>query len=319
MRKIFVFFVVCFFALSGGKAQELEIYNNYLLNAFLQNPALSATQDFTSVKFNGRKQWFGFENAPVTATLNGHTGFRVGGRNSNNVLGVGGYLFSDQTDVLQRFGLQASVSYAFAVTRKARLSLGASFSASQYALDETGLEVFDSGDPLISGTVRTMYALPDIDFGAYFYTRNFYASLSLQLTKAPIRFNGELYAENPQNSSYFLHLGYKYDISREMVVEPSVLVKVTRNFPVQYDANLKFYYQNVWGGISYRTGNMFRAMFGVKFQRYYLGYGYDYSLTPIRSYHSGSHNIMLGINFGEKFPAKPGAVKCPGFLQQLGM
>ncbi|MBI4947369.1 MAG: type IX secretion system membrane protein PorP/SprF, partial [Bacteroidetes bacterium] len=53
-------------------------------------------------------------------------------------------------------------------------------------------------------------------------------------------------------------------------------------------------------GFSYRTDNSIIALLGVKYNIYYFGYAYDYTLSKISNYTTGSHEIMIGVNIGEK-------------------
>jgi len=40
-------------------------------------------------------------------------------------------------------------------------------------------------------------------------------------------------------------------------------------------------------------------MLGIKIKKYYLGYAFDYTMSNIKRYTSGSHEILLGINITE--------------------
>ncbi len=69
--------------------------------------------------------------------------------------------------------------------------------------------------------------------------------------------------------------------------------------PVQLDAGAKLTYKNmVWIGANYRSNDAVSAIMGYMFKNWLMfGYSYDYSITPIRKYNSGTHEIMLGLRF----------------------
>ena len=56
-----------------------------------------------------------------------------------------------------------------------------------------------------------------------------------------------------------------------------------------------------WGGFSYRTDDAVAVMVGVTLlKKLNIAYSYDYSITTIRKYNQGSHEIMLNYNFIKK-------------------
>jgi hypothetical protein len=52
-------------------------------------------------------------------------------------------------------------------------------------------------------------------------------------------------------------------------------------------------------GASYRSGDAIVGIFEYQVDRKLrIGYSYDYTLSELKSYSSGSHEIMLGYDFG---------------------
>jgi hypothetical protein len=68
------------------------------------------------------------------------------------------------------------------------------------------------------------------------------------------------------------------------------------------DGNLLFEYkQIVTLGVGYRTGDSFILM--TRFQlsnKFQLGYAFDVTMTDIKDYSKGSHEIMVSYRFGNK-------------------
>ena len=77
-------------------------------------------------------------------------------------------------------------------------------------------------------------------------------------------------------------------------------VKYKPNAPVEADFNLNVLLANIiWIGGSYRTQDAAVAMVEIQLTRKLrLGYAYDFTLTDVRDYSSGSHEIMLAYDFG---------------------
>jgi type IX secretion system PorP/SprF family membrane protein len=265
------------------------------MNGFLLNPAMAGTVSYVPVCLTVRQQWMGIKGAPQTVALSGHT---LLGRAE----GVGGYLFNDNYGPIMRTGMLASFAHHLRVGSKQKIAFGVSLSAFQYTLDETKLDFGDGvQDATVGAPSKESAFVPDANFGVYFYQdERFFAGASVaQLFQWNIKVGTT--NQNKMVRHYFLLGGYRFDINKDFKVEPSVLGKATESSPVQFDINCKGYYKkNYWLGVSYRTDNSIIALLGVKYQIYYFGYAYDYTLSKISNYTSGSHEIVIGVNIGEK-------------------
>jgi type IX secretion system PorP/SprF family membrane protein len=84
------------------------------------------------------------------------------------------------------------------------------------------------------------------------------------------------------------------------VLKPSVLIKYIPNAPVEADINLNVLLANIlWLGASYRTEDAVVAMVEIQLsKKLRLGYAYDFTLTDVKDYSTGSHEIMLAYDFG---------------------
>lgn len=303
MKKLIIIIAI---VVTGSllKAQQLPLYSQYMLNSFLINPAIAGSSDFVPIILTARSQWTGIENAPQTQAISGHT--RLGN------MGVGGYLFNDSYGPIRSTGLQASYAYhidlgAFGT----KLSMGVSASAFQYKLDKTDIVVSDVNDFLLNDS-RDKVLIPDANFGAYLYNKHFFAGVSgAQLFQYKVKFSNNPDQYSKVTRHYFATAGYRFIINDLFMVEPSVLVKTTEATPVQVDFNARAYYKsNYWAAVSYRTGDAAVAMFGVRYSRYIFGYAYDFTLSEIQHYTSGSHELMVGIDLGD--PDK--FIKSPRYL-----
>ena len=67
------------------------------------------------------------------------------------------------------------------------------------------------------------------------------------------------------------------------------------------DINMNFLFKNVlWLGASYRSTDILVLMLEVNATRYLrIGYAYDYTFSDISIFTSGSHEIMLSVDFGK--------------------
>lgn len=294
MKKLIYLAAFVILGISSAYTQQLPLYSQYMMNGFLLNPAMAGTVSYFPVCLTVRQQWAGIKGAPQTVALSGHT---LLGRAE----GVGGYIFNDNFGPIMRTGLLASYAHHIRIGSKQKLAFGVSLSGFQYTLDETKLTLEDqTPDPSFS-TQKESSFVPDANFGAYFYSEDkYFAGLSVaQLFQWNIKVGTA--NQNKLVRHYFLLGGYRFDINKDFKAEPSILVKATESAPVQMDINCKGYYKkNYWFGLSYRTDKSVIAMLGLKYNIYYFGYAFDYTLSKISNYTNGSHEIVIGVNIGEK-------------------
>jgi type IX secretion system PorP/SprF family membrane protein len=102
--------------------------------------------------------------------------------------------------------------------------------------------------------------------------------------------------------NFFLTGGYKIELTPDWTLEPSAFIKASDMFlnSLQFDLTARVYYQDdYWAGISYRTNDAIIALMGVKYNRFYFAYAFDFTLTDIRTQSYGTHELSLAVKFGE--------------------
>jgi type IX secretion system PorP/SprF family membrane protein len=89
-------------------------------------------------------------------------------------------------------------------------------------------------------------------------------------------------------------------VNPDVVLKPSVLVKYVQNAPVEADFNLNVLLANVlWIGGSYRTQDAIVGLVELQVsKKLRIGYSYDFTTTEMKNYSQGSHEIMIGYDFG---------------------
>jgi len=71
------------------------------------------------------------------------------------------------------------------------------------------------------------------------------------------------------------------------------------------------YNNKFWGGVSYRVLGDISILLGVYYKDFKIGYSYDMNAGPMKSYSSGSHEIMIIARFSKN---KNGNLKSPRFF-----
>jgi type IX secretion system PorP/SprF family membrane protein len=320
-------YMMCFWS-TQLKAQQLPVYSQYMMNAFLLNPAVAGHEGYTAINVTAREQWLGLKDAPSTYAVSAQTRLlrnsfisrsssirkrkRVMTRSGR--VGYGLYAYTDMAGAFNRTGFQGTYSFHIPM-KSSQLSFGVSLTGFQFRIDENKMKLLDADDQLLLDTKKSAM-IPDANFGAYYSNAHLYAGISaMQLFQSPLRLGGDKNGPGFRMlRHYFVTTGYRFEISKDLLVEPSFLFKTTEQFIAQMDINVKVYFQeNYWAGISYRTGGSYSIveetmngkgsalilMGGLRVDRYYFGYAFDYNFNAIGARTLGSHEIMAAVKFGD--------------------
>jgi type IX secretion system PorP/SprF family membrane protein len=99
------------------------------------------------------------------------------------------------------------------------------------------------------------------------------------------------------NNNYLLTGGCLFWITNNFKLKPSTLIRYYPQSPVQYDLNLNailFKDGLLWLGASYRSKEALVALAEVQMgNKWRLGVSYDYSLGDIKTFTSGSVEVLL--------------------------
>ena len=295
MKKLSVIFTAFVLLGIGAKAQQLPLYSQYMMNAFLLNPAIAGSVDYFPVRLTARQQWVGINGAPSTQAISGHYLFE------NMNFGLGGYLFNDKFGPISRTGIQVCGAYHIELAGiDSKLGIGLALKAFQFKFDQSKLVTIEANDPAINHGIIPQI-VPDADFGLYLYNSKYFVGMAAtQLVQLNLNFGDSAVDKNQIIRHYFATAGYKFSLSDKFELEPSLLFKSTFTTPMQIDFNVKAYYdKSYWLGISYRSSKDIAVMVGVKFQKFYIGYAFDYTTSHIKDYSNGSHEILIGFNIKE--------------------
>ena len=317
-RIISVVFTSFFMAIT--LAQQVPMYSQYTMNGFLLNPSFAGRDGSTTLNLTVREQWLGLKNSPSTYAASFQTLLlrdsyiskstsvtrkkvrpTKGGR-----VGLGGYLFNDNNGIMHRTGLQMAYAYHIPMSTNNEgsnnLSFGLALNLYQHAILVDGLYIKDQDDPLLNVLDRRVF-IPDFNFGVNYTTARYYAGFAMtSLLRGAAAFADSASYKRSEIGHYYLTGGFKIPISSDWTIEPSAFLKTSDNFvkSLQMDLTARAYFKNdYWAGISWRTGDAIIVLLGLKYDRFYFAYAVDFTLTDIRRQSYGSHELTLGVKFGE--------------------
>jgi type IX secretion system PorP/SprF family membrane protein len=318
MRYVRSILLAVFFSLMLGVsyAQQVPMYSQYIMNGFLINPSYAGNDGYTTVNITARQQWVGFSGAPgtyaasfqtrilKTSYISKSTSVRrkmvrptKGGR-----VGLGGYVFDDKNGIVRRTGISGSYAYHIPIGQN-QLSFGLAATAYQYAIDLNGAILYDTDDEYLNNYDRVVF-IPDFNFGASYTTDTYYMGFSMtQLFRGMIMLGNSGNNARTELGHYFLSGGMKFTLpNTNWVIEPSALIKSSDMLfkAAQMDLTTRVRYkEDYWAGLSWRTGDAIILMMGLRYDRFYFAYAFDFTLTDIRKQSFGSHEITVAVKFGD--------------------
>ena len=289
---------------SSLKAQQLPMYSQFFWNDFVINPAYTGVTNSPRVQLGYRNQWGGFEGAPSTYTLGGHTLLK------NKKMGVGGMLFMDDAGgAVSQMGLMLNYNYILKLNEKSNLSMAVSGVINQYSYDGSGIENINP-DPSLSGNVKQIS--PDMSFGLL-YSLNDKLRIGFgvnQLVQSRLSKLNDLntlsLGENRLIRHYNLTTSYSFKLSESFDLDPYFLVRSAFIAPPLLELGAKGTLNDLlFFGLSLRHFESAIAMLGVNFKNTILAYSYDYNTSDISGYSNGSHEILLAYQFKQATTEPP--------------
>jgi type IX secretion system PorP/SprF family membrane protein len=318
MKILRIIAVVGFLAVMPGiSAQQFPLYSQYTMNGFLLNPSYAGSDYYTTFGLTVREQWLSLPNAPSTYAASFQTRIlndsyitkstavrkKIDRPTKGGRVGVGGYLFSDHNGIMHRTGLQLAYAYHLPIGIDQQLSFGISLSAYQYFVDIGGAVMPDDvQDDLLNNYDQVVY-IPDANFGVSYMTRNYYAGFAMtNLFRGTLMIGNGGENGRSELGHYFLTGGIRLYPGVDWIVEPSIMLKssdmVFKSFQVDLTGRV-YYKDDYWLGLSYRTGDAIVMLAGLKVDRFYIGYAFDFTMSEIRSYTYGTHELTVLARFGD--------------------
>lgn len=288
MQKTLTKFALTVLLLSGSAAfaQQDPQFSQNMFTRLATNPAYAGSNDAICGTLMYRNQWTGFGGEPKTMlfmgdmpvdALHGGVGLsvyasdRLGAESNMNIRGAYAY----RTDLgAGRFAVGLDVGYH------------------QKKLDGSKFIFNDQGDNNIpTGSVSG--GSLDLGLGIYYNTEKLYAGISTShLQEGKISYNN---INTKLARHYYMMAGYNVDLTSSLTLRPMVQIK-TDAVSVQADFNANLMINNrFWVGGSYRLQDAIVLMAGLEIiPNLKFGYSYDLTTSDIRTYSSGTHEIMLG-------------------------
>lgn len=323
--------LISFTAISQAK----PFYTQYILNNYILNPGITGIENYTDVKLSYRNQWAGIEGAPVTTYLSIHgpigkkdlrtnaTSFQVPGINpagpkawdeyavSPAHHGIGLQVINDKAGYISRWSIAASYAYHQPLGAKTSLAAGLNVGVTSVSLDRSKIVwgSLNPDDPAIgisSGAISKIK--PELGAGLWLYSARYFLGVSvLNIIPGKAKFVTDNKYGTYFTPNYFASAGYRFAMTEDISVLPSVMVQYWQPQLTSIHANVKLQYQDfLWVGGSYRFANLvggYSGMIGVNISNTFnISYAYEHATTSrLQTFTKGTHELVLGFLLGNKY------------------
>lgn len=308
MKRIILFIAGSLLLSFNIFAQQDAQYSMYMFNGMAINPAYAGSRERPAITALYRHQWAGIAGAPKTFTLTGHAPLL------NDRIGLGGSIASDNIGVLNLITMSGSFAYRIKFSNGSKLSAGMSAVFNNFRQRFSEITTTNENDPNFSRNISVFS--PNFGAGLFYYSDRYYVGVSIpHLLNASINESGKFEGTDRvarQYRHYFVTAGYVIDAGENLKIKPSVMYKYVNNTPSSLEPSVGFLIKEaLWLGASYRMGfgkagggfgsDAVIGMVEYVFQKNLrIGYAYDFTVSQLNNYTSGSHEIMLGYEFGKK-------------------
>lgn len=292
MKNILKTIIIVLFVISAN-AQQTPQFTQYMYNTISVNPGYAGSREALTIVGLHRSQWLGIEDGPTTQTISVHSPLR------NEKIGVGFSFINDRLGYENFNYLYADFAYTINLTENTKLAFGVKGGFSYYSIDEV------------------LFNDPDVYNDPYFqeklnrWTPNFGAGLYMHQPKWYVGVSSPKLVENDYNkfgnyvaleqSHFYTIAGYVFDLNKSgsIKMRPTALAKLTKGSPLSFDGTLSFLFnERLWLGGSYRVDDSVGALADFQISKQLrIGYAYDYPISDIRPFTSGSHEIMIMFDF----------------------
>lgn len=272
-------------------SQQDPQYTQYMYNMHIVNPAYAGSEGTLNIGLLHRTQWVGLDGAPKTTVA------AINAPIKKNI-GLGLSVFADEIGPVKEQNAFVDVSYTIQTSDYGNLAFGLK---GGFTFLDAQLSTLDLGDDIpddvFNNDINDSYA--NFGAGAFYYTDHFYAGLSMpnMLNQFHLNRKGGVISSASEKMHYYLTSGYVFEMNDNLKLKPSVLLKGVKGAPLSIDLAGNVLINNKFElGVSWRIDDSLNALMNVEVANgFRIGYAYDYTLSNLGDFNSGSHEIILLI------------------------
>jgi type IX secretion system PorP/SprF family membrane protein len=295
-----------------ASAQQDPQFTHYMYNMNVINPAY-ATDAEGVLNLGGlyRTQWVGAVGAPKTATVFAH--MPVAKRVEMGL----SFINDNIGNVVKENNIYVDFAYVIPVSDKTKLSFGVKGGLTLFDTNFNGFQYTDeAADPAFANNISKTF--PNVGAGTYLFGDKYYLGFSAPnlLTTKHIERNDGIQTTGVEEIHYFFTGGYVFDLNPSLKFKPAFMAKGASDAPLALDLTTNFLInERIELGAGYRFDDSVSGL--VNFYvtpTLRIGYSYDYTLTNLGNYNSGTHEIFLLFDLDFSEMSGKGYDKSPRFF-----
>ncbi len=299
MKNNLVLFICFFLCVSTLRAQSDPKISIFTFNPIMYNPAYAGSYDGLTINSIYSTQWVGFEGAPKTLLLSGHSIL------SNSNVGVGFDFMSDKIGAVSENSINGNFAYHINLNETIRLSLGLKAGLRSYNIDYNQFVLQNPTEADLTNENLSQNNLI-IGSGAYLYNENWAIGFSIPSILNTKYLNNNSNQIANKKPYYYFTGAYKFLVDDEVYLQPnfvtrladgapiSTLVAINLNWKDKLITSLNFEIESTVGGF---VGFRF-------FENFFGGYAYDTSINDFRKYNGGIHTFLINFRLGDYWSKK---------------
>lgn len=281
------------FLTSKMHAQQDPQFTHYMYNMSVINPAY-ATDNADVINLGGlyRAQWVGIKGAPTTQSFFAH-------KPLSKRVEVGLSVVHDEIgDVVKENNIYADFAYVIPLNESVKFSLGLKAGVTLFDTNFNGFVLTDPvPDPAFQNNISQTF--PNVGAGMYLFGSNYYWGLSapnLMTSRHIETINGHP-GSGVESVHFFMTGGYVFTFNGNdnLKLKPAFMAKGVEGAPLSLDVTANILINNKFElGAGYRIGDSVSGLASFYISpSLRIGYSYDYTLTNLDAFNSGSHEVFL--------------------------
>ncbi|WP_276975835.1 type IX secretion system membrane protein PorP/SprF [Flavobacterium filum] len=279
-------------------AQQDPQYTQYMYNMSVLNPAY-ATDNPDVINFGAlyRAQWVGSEGGPTTGTFFAHSPIA-------KKVEMGLSIIHDQIgDVVKETNAYVDFAYVLKLNENQKLSFGLKAGATFFSTNFNGFVYSDDlPDPAFANNLSKVF--PNIGVGTFYFGENYYLGLSSPnlIKSTHLERQDGIIRNGVEEMHFFFTGGYVFNLNENLKFKPAFMSKAVSGAPMSFDVTGNFLINNVFEiGAGYRWDDSVSGLVNFKVSpSVRIGYAYDYTLSNLGRFNSGSHEIMILFDLNKK-------------------
>ncbi len=279
-------------------AQQEPQFTQYMYNLMSINPGYTGVNSTLDATLQSRLQWVGLSGAPQSHSLSVSSPFY------DDKMGLGLSIISDKYGPINNTYITANYAYKLKLNNTLTLSMGLKAGIYNFDASLTELDASKDGtDPILQENL-TKYFQPNVGIGLYLYHKDYNVGISIpKLVQTDL--NSDASSQNTLadlRRHFYISGGYTYTIDKEWKIRGLLLEKIVTGSPISSEITVQGIYLNDYqGAITYRIGDAIAILLNAQVMpELMVGYSYDFNISNLSGYNSGSHEILLTYSYKQK-------------------